>query len=103
MAFFRLTQLKNRGGTVLSIDGQFAGECLRVVEECCSQALSSGTRVSLFLRDVSLIDAPGRDLLRQLAAQGVRLLASGIYNSYVVQNLQRVRAGRPAALTGNRI
>ena len=77
MAFFRLSEAKDRFGTVINIDGQLAGDCVQVIEDCCSQALSSGTPVSLFLRDVSVVDEAGRDLLSRLADQGVRLLASG--------------------------
>jgi hypothetical protein len=89
MAFFRLTEAKDRFGTVINIDGQLAGDCVQVIEDCCSHALSSGTPVSLFLRDVSVVDEAGRDLLSRLADQGVRLLASGIYTSHLVENLQR--------------
>ncbi len=101
MALFRLTQTNGREGTVVNIDGQFAGDCVQVTEECCSQALSSGTRVSLFLRDVTVVDHAGRDLLKRLADQGVRLLASGIYTSHLVENLQGGRTARRAASMGN--
>jgi hypothetical protein len=84
-----VSQIKDRFGTVVNIDGQLVGEYVHVAEACCSQALSGGTPVSVFLRDVSAIDEAGRKLLRSLALKGVRLLASGIYTSQLVKTLQR--------------
>ncbi|MCE5310934.1 MAG: hypothetical protein LLG20_25105 [Acidobacteriales bacterium] len=45
----------------------------------------------MFLRDVSVIDAAGRDLLRRLVGQGVRLLGSGVYTSHLVKSLRDAR------------
>jgi len=92
-----VSQTKDRFGTVVNIDGQLVGDHVHVAEDCCSQALSSGTPVSLFLRDVSAIDEAGRNLLRRLAEQGVQLLASGVYTSYLVKTLQRAGTALRAA------
>lgn len=62
---------------------------MHLTEECCAQALASGTPVSLFLRDISVIDQAGREMLERLVRKGVRLLASGLYTSHLVQSLQR--------------
>ena len=75
--------------TVLSIDGELKAECVAVVEECCSQALADGHPVCLFLRDVSTMDQAGQDFLGRVAAQGVRLQASGVYMSHLVKTLQQ--------------
>jgi len=88
MAIFRVSQTRNRSGTVLNIDGQLAGDSVRVIEECCSQALAAGGPVCLFLRDVSAIDDAGHALLRRLAGQGVRLQASGVYTSHLIKTLR---------------
>jgi hypothetical protein len=97
---FRVNQTKDRFGTVVSIDGQLVGDYVHVAEECCSQALSDGKPVRVFLRDVSAIDEAGRDLLRRLAEQGVRLLASGVYTSHLVKCLLAAReTARPAVST----
>lgn len=100
IAIFRVSQERDRFGTVVSIDGQLSGEYVQVAENCCSQALSSGTPVSLFLREVFAIDEAGRDLLRRLAQQGVRLLASGIYTSHLVKSLQRAETTQQRAGSG---
>jgi len=63
-------------------------DCVTVVESCCNQAKVSGKPVYLFLRDISTIDRPGRAMLHRLASSGVRLLANGVYNDYLVRGLQ---------------
>jgi hypothetical protein len=45
----------------------------------------------LYLRDVSTIDERGRALLRKLVEKGVGLQASGIYSSYIVDEIQSPR------------
>ncbi|MEN6605112.1 MAG: hypothetical protein ABFD86_22110 [Bryobacteraceae bacterium] len=64
---------------------------MQLVEECCLKALLSGRPLRVFLRDVSVIDAAGRDLLRRLVGQGVRLLGSGVYTSHLVKSLRDAR------------
>jgi hypothetical protein len=66
------------------VDGELSGDCLEPVETSCIQAISEGKPVHLYLRSVSAIDERGRALLRDLAAKGVGLRASGLYNSYIV-------------------
>jgi hypothetical protein len=98
---FRVSQTKDRFGTVVNIDGQLVGDSVQLVEDCCSQVLASGAPVALFLRDVSAIDEAGRNLLRRLSERGVRLLASGVYTSHLVKTLQRSRdASRAAGSAG---
>lgn len=84
---FRVSKAEERSRTIVTIDGQLSGDYITVVETCCDQAISTGKPVHLFLRDVSTIDQAGRALLCRLAAKGVRLLASGVYTSYLVQAL----------------
>ena len=79
---------------MVNIDGQLLGECVRVAEDVCSQALADGKPVCVFLRDVCQIDEAGRELLRRLAARGVRLAASGVYMSHLVKTLRRPASGR---------
>lgn len=74
--------------TMITVDGHLAGDCIQVVETSCDQARSKGKPIWLFLRDVSAIGEDGQALLRRLAAKGVRLKASGMYTSYIVQSIQ---------------
>jgi hypothetical protein len=87
MLMIRVTKTEERSRTVVTIDGQLSGECVTVVETCCSQAASRRKPIYVFLRDVTTVDQAGTMLLRRLTARGIRLLARGIYTSYLVQTL----------------
>jgi hypothetical protein len=82
--------------TMITVEGQLAGDSIQVVETSCDQARSNGKPIWLFLRDVSIIGEDGQALLRRLAAKGVRLKASGIYTSYIVQSIQPERVPQTA-------
>ena len=87
LTLIRVTKSRERGGTTLTIDGQISGDYIQVVENSCSQALSQGRPITVFLQDVLTIDESGRALLTRLAASGARLLATGVYTSYIVRGL----------------
>ena len=75
--------------TTITVDGQLAGEDeIQAVETSCDHARSNGKSIWLFLRDVTVIGEDGRAFLRRLVAIGVRLKASGIYTSYIVQSIR---------------
>jgi ABC-type transporter Mla MlaB component len=84
---FLVSKAEEPSRTVITVDGQLAGDSIAVVETCCDLAISTGRAVHLFLRDVSTVDQAGRALLCRLAARGVRLLARGVYTSYLVRAL----------------
>src|ERR1035441_6069357 len=84
---FRAGKVEGRSRTIVTIDGQLSGDYIEAVETCCDQAMCRGKAGPLFLRDVSTVDQAGRALLCRLAAKGVRLLASGVYTSYLVRAL----------------
>ena len=73
----------------ITIDGQLAGEDVDAVEMCCAEATGLGRRVRFFLREVSNIDRRGLTLLGRLAAKGFELSASGVYSSYIVEEVLR--------------
>ncbi len=86
---FRVSKTEEPSRTVVTIDGDLSGDYIEVVETCCDQAISVGKPVHFFLRDVSTVDQAGRALLRRLTAKGVRLLASGVYTSYLIRTLNK--------------
>jgi hypothetical protein len=96
---FRITETKGRSGTVINIDGRLAGHYVRVAEDCCFRALGSARPVPSFLRDVSVVDEAGQDLLCRLVRRGVRLHASGLYLSNLVTAIQRSAANLEANST----
>jgi hypothetical protein len=75
--------------TMITVEGQLAGDSIQLVETSCDRARSNGKPIWLFLRDVPVISDDGQALLRRLATKGVRLKASGIYTSYIVQSIQQ--------------
>jgi len=83
----RVTKIEERSKTVVIIDGQVSADCVGVVETCCNQARSNGKPVHLFLRDVSSVDQAGQTLLARLAAEGIRVVARGVYTSYLIESL----------------
>jgi hypothetical protein len=75
-------------GTTITVDGRLSGDAVEPVETSCIEAISKGKPVRLYLRNVSTIDERGRSLLRKLVEKGVGLKASGIYSSYIVDEIQ---------------
>jgi len=99
----RVTKSEKGKRTIITIDGQLSDNCVEAVEICCNQAVLEGKPVDLYLQDVLIVDESGRALLTRLAAKGIRLLATGLYTSYVVRALvaggSRV-SGSPSAAAG---
>ena len=85
---FRVEKEFDEQRTRLTISGEISSECAELVESGCQQAISDGKAVDLVL-DVTNIDESGRALLRRLAAKGVRLVAKGVYYSYVVDTIRQ--------------
>ena len=87
----RVITADEAASTTVTVDGRLADDFVELVEVSCIQAISRLKPVLLYLRDVSLIDERGRALLRKLADQGVGLKASGVYSSYIVDEIQSPR------------
>lgn len=88
----RVTKTEEQSHTIVTIDGELSGDSIAVVEACCNQAKSNGKPIELFLRDITTVDQGGQMLLSRLAAKGVRLVARGVYTSYLVQSLTSDKA-----------
>jgi hypothetical protein len=83
------------GGITIAIDGQLTGEYVEEVAISIQKANEQHRKgVRLFLRNVSHIDETGHSLLSRLTTQGIELSADGLYNSYVVSQLQRAQGSR---------
>ncbi len=63
-------------------------ESIESLERCCEEALKDGRSVDLILRDITSVDEAGQALLRRLAQRGVGLSASGVYVSYLLDNIR---------------
>jgi hypothetical protein len=85
----RIQTSSDSQGVRIVIDGQLAGDDVLQIETSLHSAFDPHKLASLFLRDVSHIDDVGRKLLSRLARNGVKLTASGVYSSYVVDEIRR--------------
>ena len=90
----RIQAADNRGGITIAIDGQLIGEYVAEVEDSIRKSMEQYNDVHLFLRNVSHIDEMGHALLSRLAAQGVKLSATGLYSSHVVAEVQLALSSR---------
>jgi ABC-type transporter Mla MlaB component len=93
----RVTKSEERERTIITLEGQLSADYVEAVEICCNQAVSKGKPIDVFLHDVLTIDKSGRALLARLAAQGIRLLATGIYTSYIVRSLMPIGIPGPVS------
>lgn len=84
----RVQTISGEDKVTIIVDGQLAGEDVAHIESSVRDAVEPNRTASLFLREVSHIDAAGRKLLYQLAEQGVELTATGVYSSYVVEGIR---------------
>jgi hypothetical protein len=91
---FRICKAEEPSRMIVTIDGHLSGDYVGAVELWCEQAASGGKPVHLFLRDVSTIDEAGRALLRRLSAKGIRMVASGVYASYLVRRSAEAAVSR---------
>lgn len=99
---FRLKESHGPTRTVIRIDGRLAGDYVRLAEEHCLRALEAGRRVEVFLRELTALDAAGRDLLLGLARRGVRLRAWGPYFSHLLKLIRRAGAAAGHSLSDGR-
>ena len=84
----------------ITVDGQLVDDCVKEVETCSHEAIDRGRPVHLYLRDVSHIDDRGRSLLSRLASKGIRLRATGVYSSYIVDEISRKQLKRSGDSNG---
>jgi|SRR5579862_4969038 len=84
----------NPGGITIALDGQLVGEYVAEVEASIRKSSEQYKEVHLFLRNVSYVDGAGHALLSRLAAQGMKLSATGLYSSHVVSQLRLALSSR---------
>jgi hypothetical protein len=92
----RIQAANDPGGITIAIDGQLIGVYVAEVEDSIRKSMERYNDVHLFLRNVSHIDEMGQALLSRLAAQGVKLSATGLYSSHVVTQVQLAQSSRPS-------
>jgi outer membrane protein len=82
----RITTEKKRGKTVLSVEGKLAGPWVAALEQCWRER-AQGEKFCVDLCGVSFIDAAGKALLKEIHAQGGKLIAEGCLNQAIVNEI----------------
>jgi outer membrane protein len=85
----RITTDRRRGKLTLNVEGRLAGPSVGTLEQCWRELLatSPNEKFSVNLCGVSFIDAAGRVLLKEIYAQGGRLVAEGCHNQAIVREI----------------
>src|SRR2546428_14144655 len=88
-SMLRITTEKERGKTVLSVEGRLAGPWVAALEQCWRElhAASPREKFHVNLCEVSFIDAAGKVLLKEIHRQGGQLIAEGCLNQAIVHEI----------------
>src|SRR2546428_13290620 len=88
-SMLRITTEKERGKTVLSVEGRLAGPWVAALEQCWRElhAASPREKFHVNLCEVSFIDAAGKVLLKEVHRQGGQLIAVGCLNQAIVHEI----------------
>lgn len=89
MRIFRLEKHQDEGKTVITLEGELAGEYVPVVEGYMKNLLSGQAPLVVRLLDVSVIDQAGINLLKCFVDHGVALQGSGVYTSFLLSRLKK--------------
>lgn len=90
---FKVTIKKEAGAEIWDLEGKLSGEWVKELERCWKErSAPPGVDLQINLKAVSYIDAPGKDLLKQMHGQGVNIKGCGCMVRAVVEEIMR-RAG----------
>lgn len=85
---FRLEEFRRRRGVTIHIVGGLVGECARLLEQRCREALTAGRRVQVVLGRLTGADEAGCQLLGRLAGWGVKLRALDLYAKELLRGIR---------------
>ena len=71
------------------VDGDLSIDCTCAIERLCLEARRAAEPVTIRLRDVQTVSQTGRDFLIGLIRAGTRVVGSGLYTSYLVEECRR--------------
>lgn len=85
----RITTAEDPSATVLRLEGKLAGPWVKELEECWrSGAAPEGQRgLRIDLREVTFIDAAGKDLLTRLHRDGAELVAADCMTKAIIETI----------------
>jgi hypothetical protein len=87
----RITTAEGPSATTLCLEGKLAGPWVKELEECWrSGADAAGQRgLRIDLREVTYIDAAGKDLLTRLHLGGAELVAADCMTKAIIETITR--------------
>src|SRR5947209_4438076 len=93
LQMLRITTHKKRGKVLLTVEGRLAGESVSTLEQCWRElrASSPNEKFQVDLCGASFIDSAGKTLLKEIHAQGGRLVAQGCLNQQMVREIAGTR------------
>lgn len=79
----------------IRLQGDLAGQWVQEVERCWQSVLAGPRKRTLRIAmdPVTYVDSAGKALLREMHSAGAQLEARGALTSYIVEQIQRRRAG----------
>ena len=90
----RITTNTNSEVTRLIVEGKLAGACVGELEKCWRATASAKSSASILvdLSSVTYVDACGKQLLAYMHEQGIRLVASGLLATCLIEEIERSEA-----------
>jgi hypothetical protein len=86
----RITVQNNPGARRFIVEGKLAGQCVSELEKCWRAVGSALLEDTLLvdLTSVTYIDDSGKQLLRRMYEQGIRLEATGLLPRCLIEEIQ---------------
>jgi anti-anti-sigma regulatory factor len=87
----RITTCIDSGATRFIVEGRLAGTCIGELERCwrATTFTESPECILVDLSSVTFIDASGKQLLKHMHEQGIRLVASGLLGKSLIEEIER--------------
>ena len=75
--------------TVLELEGRLAGPWVEELKRCWRHSTNGGKPIRIVLKEVSFIDAEGKEILAEMHHEGVELAAEGCMIKAMVEEISR--------------
>ena len=88
----KITTQIHAESTTFKLEGRLAGPWVQELERCWGSVVGTMTThpLTIDLSAVTYVDSDGKDLLKKMHRQGVRLVASGCLTSCIVNEIVHV-------------
>lgn len=87
----KITILDRDDLTVFELEGKLAGPWVEELKDCWRKAVAARRRTRVLLKQVSFIDAAGKELLIEICRSGAEIEGAGCMTSATVEEIKRER------------